>query len=74
LIADAAELLDGLRHRRGNRAAVTDVADDRQRLPARLLKLLGGGVYRAFQLRMWFGSLSDQRDVRAVRRRPLRDR
>ncbi len=47
---DAAELLDGLGHRAVHRVAVTDVADDRQRLPAGLLDLLGRGVDRAGEL------------------------
>ena len=63
---DAAELFDGLGHRGGHRVAVADVADDRQRLPAGLLDLLGGGVHRARQLGVRLGGLGDQRDVGAV--------
>ena len=71
---DPAEPLDRL----GSTAATTcvlvaDVADDRQRLPARRLDLLGRGVDRALELGVGLGGLGDQRDVGAVAGRPQRD-
>ena len=44
---DAAELLDGLRDGASTCGVVADVADDRQRLAARRLDLLGGRVDRS---------------------------
>ena len=71
---DAAEALDGLRDRGGHLLLVADVADDRQRLAARRLDRLGGGVDGALELRVRLGGLGDQRDVGAVARGAQRDR
>ena len=60
--------------RRGDLVLVTDVADDRQRLPTRGLDLLGRRVHRALQLRVGLGGLRDQRHVRAVASGTHRDR
>src|SRR6201998_2789767 len=49
---DAAELLDGLGHRRGHRVTVPAVADHRKRLAPGLLDLLGRGVDGARKLGM----------------------
>ena len=63
---DSAEALDRLRHRRGHLLLVADVADDRQRLAAGRLDLLGGRVDRALELGVRLRGLGDQRDVGAV--------
>ena len=60
-------------HRGGHRRLVADVADDRQRLPAGRLDLLGGGVDRALELRVRLGGLGDQCDVGAVAGGPQGD-
>ena len=62
------------RDRVGDRLLVADVADDRQRLAAGLLDLLGGRVDGAFELGVRLGRLGDQRDVRAVARGAHGDR
>ncbi len=71
---DAAELF----HRLGNGGAdgvrVADVPDDRQCLTAGFLELFGCRVYGARKLRVGFGGLGDQCDVRTVLCGPLGDR
>ena len=71
---DAAEALDRLRDRGRDLLLVADVADDRQRLAARLLDRLGRRVDRALELGMRLGGLRDQGHVRAVAGRANRDR
>jgi hypothetical protein len=71
---DPAEHLGGLRDRAHDLGLVADVADDRQRAPARRLDLLGSRVHRPVQLGVRLGGLGDQRDVGTVPRRPDRDR
>jgi hypothetical protein len=50
----------------GDGVGVPDVADDRERLPAGGLDLLGRREDRAGQLRMRLGGLRHQRDLCAV--------
>ena len=71
---DAAEALGRLRDGVRDGVGVAHVADDRQRLPAGRLDLLGGGVDRAGQLRVGLGGLGQQRHVGAVAGRAQRDR
>jgi hypothetical protein len=63
---DAAEPLDRVGDGRRHRVLVADVADDRERRPARLLDLRRGGEHRAREARVRLGRLGDQRDVGAV--------
>ena len=70
---DAAEGLDGSCDGVGDLRLLADVADDRQRLAAGLLDLLGRRVDRARQLRMRLGGLGRDRHIGAVARRPQRD-
>ena len=63
---DAAESCDGLSDRIDDLLLKSDIADDRQRLAARLLDLVGGRIDRAGQFRIGFGRLGGNGDIRAV--------
>ena len=65
---DAAELKRRLIQRTAHRRLVAHIDDERQRLPASLLDLGGGGEDRAGKFWMGLGRLRGNGDVRAVAR------
>jgi hypothetical protein len=71
---DAAEALHRLGHRGVHGVGVADVSDDRERLAAGRLDLLGGGVDRARELRVRLGGLRHERDLHSVAGGPGGDR